>query len=526
MSPSNAISVCRGLSALLLGACGLLLPAQASAQALAAQQVVRFGLGVDDIRTVDPQIATSVGESPIIEFVYESLARFPEGVIDPARIEPSLAESWSMTPDGRSWTFKLRKGVKWHGNHGDFTADDVIYSLDRLKDPKTASPFTANLGLIEKAEKIDDHTVRLTTKRPEANLPALLVGSNRAYVVSKAAVSAGVDLRTQPVGTGPFQVSEYRPRESFILVRNENYWQGKPIIERIVAQFMSNASTRELALRSGDVHAIEIAASQDVIERMRRAKMHVDLTVPANAFMLYFNPTIKPFDDIRVRRALSHAVDRRAMLKFMGDEVSIEETSPLPIGYLGHAKDVPSYPYDPAKAKSLLAEAGFPEGFSATLPVSNNNIYLPPMQIIQEQWRKLGVNLTLNVVDHPTYHRLIRQNVSPVVIYGAYRYPMDGIRYLDEFWLSSSIIGTPTAVTNFSHYRAVDSMLEAARTETDLGKRNGYWEQAQRKIMEDAMAVPLFTRTYAMARSPKLDVGHAQKSYTFYTLSKDSRLLR
>ena len=147
------------------------------------------------------------------------------------------------------------------------------------------------------------------------------------------------------------------------------------------------------------------------------------------------------------------------------------------------------------------------------------------MQVLQEQWKRAGVNLDLRVVDHPTYHRLIRENVAPVVIYGAYRYPLTGRVYFDQFYHSAAIIGRPTAVTNFSHFAGADAEIEAARFETDPEKQKALWMTVQRKIMEEAVAVPLFTRAYAMARSPKLDLGHEQKSWSFYTFSAKSRLL-
>jgi len=496
------------------------------AQQVANNQNLILGLGVDDLRTLDPQFATSVGETPIIEFVYEGLAKFPDGVIDPAKIEPSLAESWAVSPDGLSWTFKLRKGVQFHGGLGEMNADDVIYSYERLKSDKTGSPFRANLAPITKMEKVDPYTVRFYTKVPEPNLPALLVNSNKAFIMSQAAEQKGIDMKTHPIGTGPFEYSEYKPRESFKLKRNDRYWDGKPILQSITAQFMSNASTRELALRNGDVHAIEIAASRDAILRMRRAGMKVDLTAPANAFAIYLNPSIKPFDNILVRKALAHATDRKSMLQFLGDEVSGEELSPLPSGYLGHNAKTVQYNYDPAKAKQLLTEAGFPNGFTATVIVSNNNIYSPPMQIIQDQWRKVGVDLKLAVVDHPTYHRQIRQNLNPAVIYGAYRYPLDGNRYLNEFFHSRSMVGKPTAATNFSHFDKADALLDQALTEKDLQKRIELWEKAQEIIMQEAIVIPLFTRKYAMARTPKLDLGHPQMSYAFYTFTPKTRLLR
>lgn len=499
----------------------------AAAQELAPSQTLRLGLGVDDIRTLDPHFSTGVGEIAMVEFTYESLVKFPDGKIVPNQLEPGLAESWARDDtDELSWTFKLREGVQFHEGYGEMTADDVVFSLERLRSEETASPFSGNISVIDQVEKVGPYEVRITTKSPVADLPALLVNANKTFIMSKAASEAGVEFRTHPIGTGPFTYDAYNPRESFNLKRHDDYWGGQATIERIIARFMSNSSTRELALRRGDVHAIDIESTEDAVNRMRKAGMEVDLTAPANAFVLYFNPTIKPFDDIKVRQALSHAIDRDAMLQYLGAEVSSAEISPLPKGYRGHTDSVQQYEFDPDKAKALLAEAGYPDGLEFKLPISNNNIYLQPMQIIQEQWRSVGVNVELGVVDHPTYHRLIRQNVSPAVIYGAYRYPLDGNRYLNEFYHSRSIIGTPTASTNFSHYDKVDAELDQARVSPDAAEQETLWATAQEKIMADTMAVPLFTRKYALARSPKLDLGHAQESYSFYTLSTKTRLLK
>ncbi|WP_372624193.1 ABC transporter substrate-binding protein [Falsiroseomonas sp.] len=515
-----------GSTGLALGGALFGIPrAEAQQPRLASSQVLRVAVGVDDIRTVDPHFSIGVGEQPVTRSVYEGLLLFPEGLVAGEGLRPGLAERWESSPDRKSWTFHLRRGVEWHHGFGPFTADDVVFSLDRVRGREPGSPFRNTLSEIETVQAQDPHTVRITLKNPDANFVGLLVDYAAGFIVSKRAVEQGVDLRTRPVGTGPFQSTEYRPRESFTLERNDAYWGGKPVLDRIIVQFMSDASTRELALRGGELHAIEIPARQDAVDRLRRARMVVDLTSPANMFTLHFNTSMQPLDDIRVRKALSHATNRDELLQFLGRDVSQPEYSPLPSGYVGHTSDVPRYPFDPDRAKALLAEAGHGGGLTLSTPVSNNAIYSPPMQVIQEQWKRVGVNLELRVVDHPTYHRLIRENVAPVVIYGAYRYPLTGRLYFDQFYHSSAIVGTPTAITNFSHFRGADAEIEAARFETDPEKQKALWMTVQRKILEEAMSMPLFTRAYAMARSPKLDLGHEQKSWSFYTFSEKTRVL-
>jgi peptide/nickel transport system substrate-binding protein len=495
------------------------------------EPVARLAVGVDDIGTVDPHFAVKIGESPIVRMVYESLLRHPPGEINIEKIEPSLATRWEVSSDKLTWTFYLRKGVQWHEDYGEFTAEDVKFSMDRLLNPDVGSPFRKNLAAVESVTIIDPYTIQIKTSNVVPDLPALLVDYQAGYIVSKkAAEKMGKDLKFHPVGTGPFQFSSYKPRESFTLTANPNYWRGKPKLAKVVVSFLPDNSTRELALRNGEVDAINIPAKQEWIDRLTKAGFDVNLTSPANMFALHFNLTKPPLDNIKVRQALCHAISREEIINYLGKDVAKAEYSPLPAGYVGHTDDVVRYEYDPAKAKSLLAEAGYPDGFKMSMNISNSNIYLPPMQVIQEQWKKIGVQLDLNVVDHPTYHKLIRQDVNPVVIYGAYRYPLTGNIYLTQFYHSDSIVGKPTAVINFSHYGealpGVDQYIDAARYELDVAKQKSLWVAAQQQIKKDAVSYPLFTRLYAMAKSKKLDLGFEQKSWSFYDIRETSRILK
>lgn len=507
----------------------LTIAAPVLAQELAAQQVARLGVGVDDIATVDPHISIGTGEWPIYAPVYEALVHFPQGSMDGSDLQPGLATDWSLDDSGLVWTFNLREGVEWHGGYGPFTADDVVFSIGRVLDPQAGSPFREMLDAVENIEAIDDLTVEITTSSVLPNLPALLVNHNAGYIVSRAAIEDGIDLRTHPVGTGPFMFEEYRPRESFSLVANPDYWNGAPTLERLVVQFMPDGATRELALISGEIHGIEIPAAQDNVERLRANGMEVDLTAPANMFTLMMNLTIDPISDIKVREALAAGIDRDAMVGFFGEDVSYAEYSPLPQGYVGHTSDVNWIEYDPERARELLAEAGFEDGLSLSMAISNSNIYLPPMQVIQEMWNAIGVTLQLNVVDHPTYHSMIRENSNPVVLYGAFRYPFDGNEYLTQFYHSEAAVGQPGAITNFSHVgqvgASIDDLIEAARIETDADEQVRLWEEAQQVIMDEIAAVPLYTRNYALARSPKLDLGFETRSRSMYQISENARIL-
>jgi len=224
----------------------------------------------------------------------------------------------------------------------------------------------------------------------------------------------------------------------------------------------------------------------------------------------------KPFDDIRVRRALSHGINRKELMKFMGEAVLGEAYSACPNGYFGHTDDVPKYEYNPAKAKELLSQSGYPNGFSMKVYMSSSETMKATAQVIQEQWRKIGVNMELEIVDHSTYHTMIRKDANPVIAYNCARIPICDI-YMTQFLHSDSIVGKPTAVTNFTHYSAIDELLNKARVEADREKQKKLYTEAQRKAMEDCVMIPTVIRpNFNGARWPYADLGYNLKASMFY----------
>jgi peptide/nickel transport system substrate-binding protein len=234
----------------------------------------------------------------------------------------------------------------------------------------------------------------------------------------------------------------------------------------------------------------------------------VDVFLPGELRTLFMNMSIKPFDDIRVRKAVAHAINRDEIAAFLGDQVTKPCYSAVPNGYLGQTDDVERYPYDPEKTKALLKEAGYPNGFTTTAIITKIEALLAPMQIIQEQLRRVGITLELTPVEHATFHAQIRQNLSPLVLYGAARFPIADI-YLTQFYHSRSIIGTPTAVTNFSHTKIADAEIDAARSEVDPVKQSKLWKTAQQKIAQECSAYPLVELMQVWVRKANLDYGHA-----------------
>lgn len=500
-----------------------------AAQTLAAKQDLRIGIGFDDMASVDPHTAVTSANVPIVRTIYEALLAYPPGFLGGSDPIPALAERWEGSADKKTWTFHLRRGVQWHHGHGEFTAEDAKYSVDRVTGTAFASPFKSTLDAVESTHIDDPYTFRVVLKEPDALFALRLVNFQAGFVVCKKAIESGVDIRSRPIGTGPFQFQAYKPRDSLTLTRNESYWGGKPILSTMTWFFMPDDAARELALRTGEIHVADLQARQDIVNRVRAQRLEVDIAKSGTPYWLFFNLTKKPFDDIRVRRALCHATDRDELVSFLGKDLADAEYSAVAEGYLGHTRDLERYPFDLAKAKALMTEAGHPNGFAVNVAMSNSPTYLPYMQVIQAQWKKIGVDLTFRVVDHPTYHRLIREDLNAIVMYQATRYPKTAQIYLEQFFAKDAIVGKKTTITNFMHYGealpGVEDLIEKARYNTDPAAQIKIWEEAQQRIARDAVCLPLFNQNAARARSRLVDLQMPAGNLSFYMFSPKARLL-
>jgi peptide/nickel transport system substrate-binding protein len=227
---------------------------------------------------------------------------------------------------------------------------------------------------------------------------------------------------------------------------------------------------------------------------------------PAELSQIYLNITSKPLDDIRVRQAIAYGVNRAELLKWRGADVAREPKSVIPSGYLGYTAENGLLPYDPAKAKQLLADAGYKDGVTIKMVMTQEPNSLALMQVVQAQLKRVGINLDMNVVEHATYHQMIRQDVSQMSFYAAARFPVADV-YLSQFFHSRSTVKTPTAVTNFAHCNAADTEIDAARTEVDKAKQETDWAEAQRKIVAQVCAVPLIETLQVWAHHDDFEFG-------------------
>lgn len=518
----------------------LLVGGNAMAQELADRQVLRDGVPDDDITGLDPFFFLGTSGEPMARAIFEGLVRFNFGHVSPDLMEPALAESWDVSEDGKIWTFNLRRGVQFHRGFGELTAEDVKFSIDRHID--NDGRHAVDYVNVESIEVVDPYTVRFNLHNPDAFFLYTVGNFHGGYVVSKRAVEELGDdgFRVNPVGTGPFQFSEWISKEKVVLTRFEEYWRGSPILDAVEFIFMPDVNTRTLALQNGEIDTTSSGVDDEMwVNTLRSQGITVDVLGFDIPMMLHLNLTVEPLNDIRVRQALAHATNKEDFVAFHGASISRIQDSPLPPGMFGYTDDgLPRYEYDLDRARELLAEAGYPNGFHlGTVLSSVRELYLDPLQIIQGQWAEIGVTFDIQTAAHNEYQDLIRQDLSPIVGYPGPRPTPHMI--LSQYLHSDSIVGKETAVTNFSHYGdvdadgdgeidSIDALIDEAVTATSVERQLELYRQAQIEVMEDLPVIPLRVLAAVQARQPWVDLGHEPYEGSYmngYTYTELTRIL-
>ena len=516
------------LSILIAG----LLAGFAGAADLAKEQVLNIAFDAGDLKSLDPQKAAATADRAIVDMMFNGLVRYPPG--NQVKLEPDIAESWTMSPDKKVWTFKLRKGVFFHpypgnSNGYELTSEDVLFSLKRAANKDTSAYAGEYTGF--SFEAVDPLTVKITIDKPISDPLFLAKFSNYAggFIVCKKAIETkGEDwFKTNPVGTGPFQFESYEPRQKVVMAANPKYFRGAPVLKKVTARFMPDVSSREFGLQTGELDIIEGLKEDKWIEKVSTFKdVKAPTFGPCETQMLYFNMSKPPFNDLRVRKAFSYALSRDIIANFMGKSLAVPIYSPAlappALGALTKDEALKAgvvYDNNVEQAKKLLAEAGFPNGIKTEAIVSEmSSSYQKPMVAIQALVRKAGIDMQVKIVDHASFHSQIRENASPIVYYAAWRPNVDV--YLTQFFHSDSVVVKgKKPITNFSNYGLVDAdgdgkidsvdpLIEQARWELNAQKQEALWKEAQIQILKDAVAVPIIRLKYTFPQKSYVDLGH------------------
>lgn len=399
---------------------------------------------------------------------------------------PDLALSWSSNAAATEWTFKLRTGVKFH-NGASFSADDVVYSLQRVQDEKTGSPARATISMIKTIEAVDASTVKMTLTEPFADLPLILT-DYRLRIIPK---DSGATIATTGIGTGPFKLEKLDPQGTTVLVANPDYFGGKPGVARVEVIGIPDAQARLQALLGGQIDMVPSVTQQQrvLLERSNRHKVQVIRT--GNWRGIVFNTQAKPFDDVRVRQAIKAAVDRKAMLELAasgGGELGCDTpVGPADQYRVQHdvAKDCPQ---DIAKAKSLLAAAGYPNGIDIELHVATIEAVWPAIaEAFQQQVAPAGIRVKITQVPSDGYWSNVWIKKDAVMTRWNDR-PADAI--MNEVFRS----GTRWNESRFADPK-FDAMLDAARRELDFDKRKARYIEAQEYLRANSGTLVAFHAT-------------------------------
>jgi peptide/nickel transport system substrate-binding protein len=497
---------------------------------------IRIALAARGNHTLDPVASIQGADSWPLIHIYDVLVNSPNGRFARTASEfvPQLAESWTMSPDAKTWTFKLREGVQFHKGYGECTADDVVFSINRARDPRQAGVRKVLFQNITDVRADGKYRAVITLAQPD---PLLLSGTIQDYSCAimsrKATQEKGDKIAQEPIGTGAYQFVSLDPDPSkgVLMTANPDYFWGVPKTKNLQVLYILDTTARTLALLSNNVHMIEGVRAPGWIPSMRQRKpgLKFDVAAPGSLFTLSFNLTRKPLDDIRIRQAFAYAIDRDAIAKAIAP-VSRRTYGLNPPDFPGGLTeaDLPDalrYKFDPAKAKALLTDAGFGKGLTIDAFTSQREDYNTVMLIVQEQMRRVGVNINLQSIDHTTFHANDEKDMNSLPQNSSAYPPVPTAPLSDNVAKFSEVRADGRGGANFSHYGVVmpgvDDLIDAAMHEPDFDKRIALVRQAEVKIITDLPLIPISTNGYLIVRDPKVEIGYQVESgYAYWRLDK------
>jgi len=435
--------------------------------------------------SLDPHTNSNFSALQGYEHVYESLTGFDEQT----NVIPALAEKWEITNGGKTYTFHLRPNVRFH-NGQTMTADDVKYSVDRVLDPKTASPYASWISPVKEVRIVDPLTVQMNLDAPSPNLLAAFAALRASGIMPKG-YAERENLKVRAIGTGPFKLVEYVPQDHITYARHTDYWDKPlPYLDGMTFKTLTEETVRLAALRAGQVQYAALSAQG--VAQLLGAPGIVVMKAP-NAWVMshHINATRKPLDDARVRRALRMAVDTNEVIQKAVYGAGVP-SGPVPTGYGDWALDPKTLPYlkpDLDGAKKLLAEAGYPNGgFTVEIECSPEYPeFVASSLVVQDALRKLNVTAQVQQMEWGAY---VRSRDREVVTQGreggqvfasgyTFRPGPDG--YLDYYF---SVRG---AYNDGTYYSAkLESLMAQARSISNHDQRRSLYVEIQRIVLEDA----------------------------------------
>ena len=458
----------------------------------------RYALGPSDPPSLDPVHITDTVSHAVASEIFDGLVEFNPAL----QIRPSIAKSWTISKDGREYTFELQKGVKFH-NGREVTAEDFRYSFERLLHPETRSERTWILeklqgarefmngkgGSVQGIKVFSPYKIRLTLERPFAPFLALLAYPSASVVPKEEVEKWGRQFSTHPIGTGPFKFYEWHHDDRVILEANRDYFRGAPHLDRIIFRVIPDEMTRFQEFRAGNLEHIDIPTGLFRVVKndpVLRGMLFSQPSFGINA--IQFNLEKAPLKGNRkLRQALNYAIDKEAVAKVILEGRVPPAKGVLPPGMLGSNPELKGYPHDKEKARQLLAEAGSPGGRglpTLTLHYNTGQVNRKIAEFIQGGLATVGVKVELREMDWAAYLNLVDNGETQLHRLGWLADYPDPENFLTVLFHSRNI----GAKGNLSRYAnpKVDSLLDQADQSLEEAERVRLYREAEKIILEDA----------------------------------------
>ncbi|NVO57729.1 ABC transporter substrate-binding protein [Rhodobacteraceae bacterium B1Z28] len=476
----------------------------------------------DDVATLDPAIGYDWQNWSMIKSIFDGLMDYDPGTTD---LRPGLAESYTVSDDGMTFTFKLRGGVTFH-NGREMTADDVKFSLDRVTNPATQSPGAGFFGSIkgydamadgsadnlEGVKVVDDGTIEITLSRPDATFLHVMALNFASVVAREAVEAAGDDFGKQPVGTGAYKLGEWTLGQRLVFEKNADYWRdGVPYLDSITFEVGQEPVVALLRLQNGEVDVpgdgIPPAKFREVMSDPAQAERVVEGGQLHTGYIT-LNVNTPPMDDARVRQAINMAINKDRIVQIINGR-AVPATQPLPPSMPGYTDGYAGYGFDPEGAKALLAEAGQGDGFATELYVMNTDPNPRIAQAIQRDLADIGIDAAIKSLAQANVIEAGGNGSAPMIWSGGMAWIAD---FPDPSNFYGPILGCDGAVDggwNWSWYcnADLDAMATKADAITDAAKqdeRMQMWSDVYMGVMEDAPWVPVFNEQRYTMKSARM----------------------